>query len=171
MEELDRVVESLEQRVSLTEKMPSQKNPNLDNLAWSNPDRVDLTKPYLYVIRIKSPHAEFRYVGKASSRSRMDAYRRNVTRIFAGKTKRPAVKKDGQPQSDGNIKYRQVHLYLAVALSEGWGITHQPLENCSKQNFSELERQRRDELDCQLNGGESWHVQEFASLSADHRLG
>jgi len=49
----------------------------------------------------------------------MKAYEPNIARIFAGETKRPAIKRDGEPQSEGNIRYRWVHLILAVALQQG----------------------------------------------------
>jgi hypothetical protein len=42
----------------------------------------------------------------------MDAYWKNVEKVLAGKPKRPAIKRDGNPQSAGNLKLRFVHLIL-----------------------------------------------------------
>lgn len=50
----------------------------------SNRAGVDLTRPYLYSIVVNSPAMEYRYIGKGSSPSRMNAYRRNVERVLEG---------------------------------------------------------------------------------------
>ena len=122
----------------------------------SNPLNVDLDQPMVYLIRITSPTTEYRYVGKASSRARFEkAYQRNLTRIFAQQPKRPAIKRDGSPQSDHNLKYRWVHLALAKAIQEGWRVEHYPLLNASKDQLSAAERCMILELDCNLNNGPS----------------
>lgn len=139
---------------------------SLDGMRWTNPNGVDLSKPYIYLITIESPHKTYRYVGKGSSSSRMDAYRRNVSRILEGKTKRPAVKRDGQAQSDGNLRYRYVHLALAVAARSGWRVTHIPLENCDKADHNKIESLRRREHACDLNEGPSWPIEEFEHLAS-----
>jgi len=51
------------------------KNPMIE---WSNPNQIDLSKPYIYFIRVTSDENEYRYIGKGSRRSRMNAYARNV---------------------------------------------------------------------------------------------
>lgn len=130
-------------------------------IPWTNPHSVDLTRPYLYFIVVRSPGREYRYVGKGSSPSRMGAYARNVSRVLAGKTKRPALTRDGRVQSEGNRKYRYVHLVLAAAVKNGWVIEHYPLENCDKALHSEVEKQRKLELKCDMNDGPSWYVEEF----------
>jgi hypothetical protein len=132
---------------------------------WSNPNGVDLSKPYLYFIRVRTGSAEYRYVGKGSSPSRMEAYARNVARVLAGKTKRPAVKRDGQPQKEGNVKFRYVHLVLAEAVRQGWPIEHYPLENCSKADHTGLEQLRRRELECNMNDHLTWFVEDFERLA------
>lgn len=134
-------------------------------LPWNNPRSVDLTKPYLYCIIVHSPTRTFRYVGKGSSPSRMDSYARNVDRVLAGKTKRPPVTRDGRVQSEGNRKYRYVHLVLAVAVKRGWRIELYPIENCAKDHHSALEGQRARELQCDMNGGPSWFVEDFERLA------
>ena len=134
---------------------------------WSNPYDIDLTRPYIYFIRVVSPEAEYRYIGKGSSPSRMDAYARNVSRVLSGEPKRPAVKQNGEPQSEGNIKFRYVHLVLATAVINGWKIEHYPIENCEKSVHSDLERQRIREMNCNMNDGESWFVEDFKRLSQD----
>ncbi len=128
---------------------------------WTNPRAVDLDRPYLYFISVRSPAREYRYVGKGSSPSRMDAYARNVQRVLAGKSKRPAVTRDGREQSEGNRKYRYVHLILAAAVRNGWTIEHYPLENCEKTEHSTLESLRIRELNCDMNDGQSWFVEDF----------
>lgn len=143
--------------------------PATDTMKWTNPNQIDLNQPYIYLIRIRSPETEYRYVGKGSKPSRMDAYARNVQRVLVGETKRPAVKRDGSPQSEGNIKYRYVHLVLAVAAKSGWEIKHYPLENCEKSEHSIVEGLRKRELDCNLNDGPSWFIEDFDRLGRDVR--
>ena len=135
--------------------------------SWTNPKNVDLENPYLYFIRITSPTKEWRYVGKGSKPSRMDAYARNVERVLAGKPKRPAVKRDGTPQSEGNIKFRFVHLVLAAAVKNGWRIDHYPLQNCSKAEHTAVERQLQQQMDCNMNHGPTWFVEDFERLSEE----
>jgi hypothetical protein len=110
---------------------------------------------------------EYRYVGKGSSPSRMDAYARNVSRVLAGLTKRPPITRDGRPQSEGNIKYRYVHLVLAAAARRGWTIEHYPLENCEKSEQTKLEQRRKVELHCDMNDGFSWFVEDFDRLASE----
>jgi hypothetical protein len=135
----------------------------------SNPRGADLDRPYLYLIVVKSPATEYRYIGKASSPSRMDAYLGNVKRVFMGKPKRDAVTRDGRPQREGNLKYRYVHLVLATAVQRGWSITLVALENCEKAEHSMLERQRIAEYQCNMNDGPSWFVDDFARLAKQLR--
>jgi hypothetical protein len=132
---------------------------------WSNPHDVDLTKPYVYFIRIRSPNNEYRYVGKGSSASRMDAYGRNVRRVLSGQPKRPALKRNGKPQSEGNIRFRYVHLVLTKAVTQGWSIEHYPLSNCEKTQQTSVEKLRKKELACNLNDGISWRVEDFDALA------
>ena len=142
-----------------------RKMEDTDCMEWSNPHDIDLTLPFIYFIRVTSPQGEYRYIGKGSSRSRMDAYARNVTRVLAGQPKRPAVKRNGEPQSSGNIKFRYVHLVLATAVKKGWKIEHYPIENCEKSVHSVLESQRKREQNCNMNDGDSWFVEDFELLS------
>ncbi len=134
-------------------------------IKWSNPRNIDLSRPYIYFIRVYSGKNEYRYVGKGSSPSRMDAYNRNVVRALAGEPKRPARKRNGEAQNEGNIKFRYVHLVLAVAAKNGWKIEHYPLENCEKNEHKDLEKLRIQELECTMNYGESWFVGDFEELA------
>ena len=136
---------------------------------WKNPNHVDLDKPYLYLINVVTPAREYRYVGKGSSPSRMDAYWKNVDKVLAGKPKRPAIKRDGNPQSDGNQKFRFVHLVLAVAVKKGWKIEHFPLENVKKELHKIRESELIRELDCNMNAQGAWWVKDFKSLAAEIR--
>jgi len=133
---------------------------------WTNPHGVDLTKPYIYYLCSRSTKHEYRYVGKGKSSSRMSAYWRNVQRALEGETKRPAIKRDGTPQSDGNIRYRYVHLILAAAVRNGWDIEHYPLENCDLSEHSARERALIAEKRGNMNDGASWYVEDFESLVA-----
>lgn len=131
---------------------------------WTNPRRVDLGQPYIYYIKVKAPGNEYRYVGKGSGSSRMDAYWKNVKKVLGGKPKRPAVKRDGSPQSEGNQKFRFVHLILAVAVKNGWKIQLYPLENVEKSLHSKRESELKRELNCNMNDQRTWWVKDFRSL-------
>lgn len=99
---------------------------------WTNPNDIDLKNPYCYYIRIDTGKHEFRYIGKASNASRLNEYPRNVEKILAGKTRRPILKKDGLPQSRGNLRYRHVHSVLAIAENNGWLIEHHARASCNR---------------------------------------
>lgn len=135
-------------------------------MRWRNPFGVDLSKPYVYVVAVEAPMQTFRYVGKGIGVGRMDAYVRNVSRVLAGQTKRPALTRAGAAQRIGNLRYRYVHLVLAVGVLEGWPITHIPLENCSKDEHTAVERARIIEHSCDVNNGPSWDIAEFQALAA-----
>jgi len=96
----------------------------------------------------------------------MNAYGRNVAQVFAGQTERPAVKRNGEQQSEGNIRYRWIHLVLAVAVRHGWAISHQPIENCFREELAVTERRRIVEIGCALNDGPSWRIEDFEEISA-----
>lgn len=132
---------------------------------WTNPNNVDLKRPYVYFIKVVTPENEYRYVGKGSGPSRMDAYWKNVEKVLAGKPKRPAVKRDGNPQSDSNQKFRYVHLVLAVAVMKGWKIQHYPLENVEKDQHTNRESALKRELDCNMNDQRAWWVKDFKLLA------
>lgn len=132
---------------------------------WSNPHGVDLARPYIYYIEVKSDRAEFRYIGKGSAPGRMDAYWKNVEKALSGKPKRPAVKRDGLPQSSGNVRFRFVHLVLATAVLKGWKISHIPLENCPKEQHFTRESELIAQLLCNMNNGPSWAVEELHRLA------
>lgn len=137
------------------------------DISWSNPKNIDLKKPYIYRIRVKTPNREYCYVGKGSKPSRMGAYESNVSRVLRGESKRPLFKKNGERQSEGNIKFRFVHLVLATAVQEGWLVEHYPIENCSKEEHLEREKYWRNEHRCNMNEGKSWFVEEFNMLSKE----
>ena len=97
----------------------------------------------------------------------MDAYGKNVTKVLNGEPKRPAVKRNGEPQSEGNIKFRYVHLVLATAVINGWEIEHFPIENCEKDEHIIIEKLRKKERNCNMNDGPGWFVEDFEMLSAE----
>ena len=93
----------------------------------------------------------------------------NVEKVLAGKPKRPAIKRDGTPQSEGNVKFKHVHLILAVVVKRGWEVKHYPLENVQATEQSALETRRKQELDCNMNDKSTWLIEDFASLSRNVR--
>jgi hypothetical protein len=127
---------------------------------WTNPHNVDLTQPFLYLIKIHTGRNEYRYIGKGSSKSRLNAYQRNIERALAGKTKRP-MPPPGKPVRPGNLRYRHIHLVMAIAEREGWIVEHYPIENVLKAQLNNTEHTRIREYDCNLNNGNSWAVETF----------
>lgn len=132
---------------------------------WTNPKQIDLTQPYLYFIKISAEQKEFRYIGKASKKARLNEYKSNVTKILEGKSRRPVLKRDGSLQSQGNLKYRYVHLALANAQKRGWRIEHYPVENVAKQDLNSRELALINELECNMNDGSTWFIEQFSELS------
>jgi hypothetical protein len=98
----------------------------------------------------------------------MDAYSRNINRVLSGQPKRPTIKRNGEKQSDGNIKFRKVHLVPALAVKHNWEIEHFPLENCEKSEHTKIEKLRIKEFECNLNGKGSWYVEEFDKLAKEY---
>ena len=142
---------------------------DISSMEWANPRQINLNKPYIYFIKVTSEENEYRYIGKGSRPSRMDAYARNVSRVLSGEPKRPYVKKNGELQSEGNIKFRYVHLILATAVKNGWRIEHYPLENCEKSEHTLIEQRRKKKMNCNMNDGDSWFVEDFEQLSKQVR--
>ncbi|MBQ4838492.1 hypothetical protein [Pseudoalteromonas luteoviolacea] len=140
---------------------------------WTNPKKVNLQHPFLYHICINTGQAEFNYIGKASKKSRLNEYRRNVAKILDGKARRPKTKRNGEPQSPSNLRYRYVHLVLALAHKQNWEIKHYPIENVEKDNLNDREQQVIKELNttCKhfgLNEKQTWEIDELEALS--HQL-
>ncbi len=135
------------------------------SIDWSNPKKVDISKGagFLYFIRVRDGHGcEYRYVGKTKrGESRLREYLRNVERIFVGKPRRITA---------GQEKFRAVHLALAKAAKSGWGYDFYPLENVGSEDLNEVEQQRIIELDCALNVGKAWLVEDFARLCIEDLL-
>ena len=127
---------------------------------------MDLTRPFLYVIKINTGRNEYRYIGKASSKSRLDAYSRNTDRALSGKTKRP-MPPPGKPLRQGNLRYRHIHLVMAIAEREDWKVEHFPIENIPKEQLNNTEQTRIREYECNLNNGSSWAVEEFDQLARE----
>ncbi len=132
---------------------------------WANPKQIDLSRPFLYLIKISVKQKEFRYIGKATKKSRLNEYKSNVTKILAGKSRRPVLKKDGSPQTRGNLKFRYVHLVLANAQQRGWDIEHYPIENVAKQDLNLRESTLIKQLECNMNNGSTWSIDEFSERS------
>jgi hypothetical protein len=131
----------------------------------TNPRGVELDSPLIYLIRVTAPGKEFRYVGKASSRSRFEtAYQRNIERALAGKPKRPALKRDGTPQREGNLRYRYIHLVLLAAVKNGWQIEHTAICNAERGDLSAAESKEIIAQEANANLGASWRVEDAQRL-------
>lgn len=132
----------------------------------SNPKNVDTSKPFIYLIKITTGQNSFKYIGKASSKSRLKEYQSNITKILSGKPRRPELKQNGEPQSSNNLKYRFIHLALALAVKNNWLIEHYPYENTDKESQNERERELIVELSCNLNNREQWHINDFERMES-----
>lgn len=127
---------------------------------WRCVPGVGLDLPFIYFIKVVSALGhEYRY--KGSGRSRLGEYGKNVCKILCGCPRRSLVKRDGTPQSDGNVKFRYVHLVLAKAVEEGWRIECEVVANCAASELDEKERFYVSEYGCNMNGGAQWFVEEF----------
>lgn len=133
-------------------------------LPITNPYQVDLDRPLIYTIKVQSPTRVYRYVGRASSKSRLTAYERNISRALKGLTKRPELTRDGRVQSRVNQEYRYVHLVLVAAVRGGWPINLYPLANCESHDLSRCERAWTVELQADLNDGPAWRVEDRDKL-------
>lgn len=123
------------------------------NALWQNPHAVDLASPFLYFVSIIDQNGfEYRYIGKARNKRRLQEYCRNMRRIRAGVER-------GAKQG-----YRAVHLALFTALREGWQVEAIALENCDTEELNELERLRTLERRCNLNNAKTWRIAELEGL-------
>lgn len=134
-------------------------------LEWTNPKRVDCSKPYLYFFRTVDPGTgtEYRYIGKSDRRKgcRLKEYVRNVNKIFRGQPWRTTL---------GKEQYRAVHLAMAKACEFGWEYEFFPLENTLRSDLDRLEGVRTRELSCNLNRLGRWSVEKYSELSVDDVL-
>ena len=128
-------------------------------LVWTNPNGIDLSKPYLYFFRTVDPGTatEYRYVGQSrrGGKRRLDDYVRNVDRIFRGQPRRT---------TPGQEKYRTVHLAMARACEFDWEYEFLPLENTRPDDLDRSEYEKRQTLSCNLNGGPTWRVEDYSRL-------
>jgi hypothetical protein len=129
------------------------------NRLWENPRNIDINSSFLYFISICDHNGdEYRYVGKARDKGRLNEYRNNMKKIRAGE-------EHGERQG-----YRAVHFALYAALNNGWDIQCYPLENCDDMNADQLEKCRITELDCKLNGARTWRVSQMSTLTLKELL-
>jgi hypothetical protein len=135
-------------------------------LEWTDPHGLvgRDTRVFLYFVRVTDDAGhEYRYVGQTiSGKSRLKAYVRNIGRIFAGLPRRI---------TPGQEEYRAVHLALAKASRHGWVYEFYPLEEVELHRLDEVERQRMQELRCNLNGAPKWRVDQFDSLTIGELIG
>ena len=137
-------------------KMPLEKR--IDNL-WENPKYIDLDSRFLYFISVCDHNGdEYRYVGKARNKGRLNEYRNYLKKIQAGEER---GEKTG---------YRAVHFALYTALKNGWEIKCFPLENCTDEDVDQLEKCRIAELHCNLNGARTWRVSQISTLTLKELL-
>ena len=129
------------------------------NRLWQNPRNIDLNSKFLYFISVSDGNGgEYRYVGRASNKSRLNEYRNSIRKIRAGEER-------GQKQG-----YRAVHFALYTAMINNWKIKCYPLENCDDKNADRLEKRRIAELKCNLNGAKTWRLSQMPSLTINELL-
>lgn len=156
----------MKELLHITHEKPIVKSKRI-SIEFTNPKNINILKPFIYYIEITSnKNIKYTYIGKASSKSRPNAYNRSIKRIFEGKPKRPAIKRNGEKQSEGNKKYRYVHLVLATAVKNKWKMYFYPIENCEESELNRIEKKRIIEYKCNMNEGASWYVEEFERKSA-----
>ncbi len=125
----------------------------IDNL-WENPKNIDLDSRFLYFISVSDHNGEeYRYVGKARNKGRLNEYRNYLKKIHAGEER-------GLKQG-----YRAVHFALYTALKNEWDIKCFPLENCIDVDVDQVEKCRVAELNCNLNGARTWRVSQIPTLT------
>ena len=129
------------------------------NRLWENPRHIDLDSRFLYFISVSDGNGgEYRYVGIARNRGRLNEYRNYLRKIRAGEER---SEKQG---------YRAVHFALYTAMINGWKVKCYPLENCNGANAEQLEKQRIAELNCNLNGARTWRLSQMPALTIKELL-
>lgn len=124
------------------------------NSKWQNPKGINESLPFIYYIGIKDIKGgrEYRYVGKARDRKRIEEYSKNMAKIARGQ---PRGKKQ---------RYRAVHFVLYTAIRQGWEIEMRPLKSSpGKNDESELQKKHN----CNLNGMKTWPVEELSTLTIE----
>ncbi len=131
-----------------------------ESVRWTNPFGVDLSpgSGVLYLICVTDDTGvRHEYLGQTTrAEFRFREYRCNVERIRAGLPQR---------LTRGQEKYRAVHLALAKAVEHRWYYAFYPMENVALKHLNQTEQKRRLEFDYKLNGGRSWLVAEYESLT------
>ncbi|UCB54996.1 MAG: hypothetical protein JSW45_00175 [Thiotrichales bacterium] len=129
------------------------------NRLWENPRHIDLDSSFLYFISVSDGNGgDYRYVGRARNKSRLNEYRNYLKKIRDGEER---GKKTG---------YRAVHFALYTAMINDWKIKCYPLENCNGEDATRLEKRRIAELKCNLNGARTWRVSQMPSLTIEQLL-
>ena len=129
---------------------------------WTNPKCINLDTPFVYYISI-TDHAGngYRYVGQAKQhwgRQRLGKYKTNLRRI-----------RDRKPHAS-NTKYRAVHFALYKAIKNSWKIDFYPYESCSQSELNHVENRLKIELDCNLNGGRMWKIEDICTETLEKLL-
>ena len=129
-------------------------------MRWTNPLGVDLSpgSGVLYFICVTDDAGlRHEYIGQTvRAEERFKEYENNIEGI---KGRRPKRGGKGEP------RYRAVHLALAKAVEHRWYYAFYPLENVALKHLHQTEQKRRLEFDYKLNGGRSWLVAEYESLT------
>ena len=129
------------------------------NRLWENPRHIDLDASFLYFISVSDGNGgEYRYIGKARNKTRLNEYRKYLKKI-----------RDGEERSE-KLGYRAVHFALYTAMINGWKIKCYPLENCNGADTNQLEKRRIAELKCNLNGARTWRLSQLPSLTIKQLL-
>lgn len=126
---------------------------------WTNPKRVRVSAPFVYFISVSDENGnEYRYVGRARDKSRLEEYKRNMAKIRARK---PRGKKQ---------KYRAVHFVLYKAIENDWDIAFHPYEECSESQLNEVENRLISDLACNLNSASTWPIEKLSTLTIKELL-
>lgn len=128
-------------------------------LGWTNPRNIALAqgKILLYLIRVTdAAGTQYSYLGQTRQGAKgLQEYIKDMQKIFAAKP-RKAI---------GSGKYRAVHLVLANACEQRWAVEFYPLENVGAAMLEKITQKRMAELQCNLNAGRNWLVEDYRSLS------
>jgi hypothetical protein len=134
---------------------------------WSNPENINLSSPFIYHIRlVDSVGFEWRYIGKASTETRLKEYERNISKIVQGLPRRSLPSyRTPTPQDLNNQRYRAVHFGLAKALELGWKYDFKPIHTVSQESLNEQERHFQSVFKCNLNDGKTWVIEHYRELA------
>ena len=127
----------------------------------TNPERIDLSAPVVFYIRIRdvAGSKKYRYVGGTKRYEKnLGHYKKNMRRIRDGKPRRKTC---------GQEPYRAVHFVLYKALQENWEIDFYPLTSCASEDLRNEKNDLLKEHSCNLSGAQMWRIEDLASTTIE----